>query len=674
MTGDRIQNPTANATQTQWTPADATSTAAADPSGPVQNSAGAAPTPEPQTSGASTAAPVNKLAAPDAVTDKIKAALATFINDPEHAIPGVTFAVRTPAGDMLQGAVGKHTAALDGSTSVEMHKSTITNRASTSKMITAVMVHKTIEALAKKGVHIDVANTPLRSIRPFQGRSDLEGLTFQKLLTMTAGLSRDTAGLEPALTDDEVGAAGLDPAWENLKRIARPLVRNVADPNEPPTFRYSNQGFNELALLVGELAIAHGLVTSSPNDQPLNPVNAYWALTQRELIRPLGLQNELFYDVPESQRHRIATPYGALKNDADGNPVRARLFEQAPTSRRAQAGSWGLYATDAGLSKFVEALTNAAAGIPTQPVNSSKVPGPIAPVISLESANAIFTPHMIAGSFVYGHGVFPISGTTELEDGSELAYEAIGHSGGSYGSQTYAFTDIATGITVTLATNAPDGDRPAMFKEILAEVAQALKAEGKLAERTGTNIAKLQAFARASAEQEPNVFPPRSELNAAGEARELSAMEIPTFANLPAAIRDALIGAKVVNEDGTPGAPKVLDSDVGFGGRDKVKVAFEPVEGGAPRLALTIYSSARGLEMPVDLRVGEREGQSELIVRQKGAVDFGFANEAVRIFLDNDHDPELHVAFGGRAGTHAWVEEKNDDDRDSPLVRMPTSP
>ncbi|MEO0813548.1 MAG: hypothetical protein AAFY60_11850, partial [Myxococcota bacterium] len=368
------------------------------------------------------------------------------------------------------------------------------------------------------------------------------------------------------------------------------------------------------------------------------------------------------------QRHRQATSYGALKNDAEGNPVRARLFGSSPASRDAQAGSWGLYATDRGLSRLVEALTGAAVGRTTYPKLSC--PG-LNPVISAETAGAIFSPYVVAPGEVYGRGVFAINGEVTLKDGSTYPYQAVGHSGGSYGSQTYAFTDIGTGITITLATNVPDGDRPGMFREIFAETVSALKAEGKLEEQRGPGVDRLRAFANAPDTEEPTVFPPRSDVDDQGRSRPLEAHERATAVNLPRPVNTALVRAGVMKPDGSIGQPIRLDSDVGFGGRDTLEIALKERDGAAPELSLTLSSSAvAGKELSLPLKVAERNGALTLVVRQTGPVDFGFANESIA--LVHDRDGELHARIG-TAGTHTWIEEKNQDDRPSPLVAVPVN-
>ncbi|MEO0460879.1 MAG: MBL fold metallo-hydrolase, partial [Myxococcota bacterium] len=362
--------------------------------------------------------------------------------------------------------------------------------------------------------------------------------------------------------------------------------------------------------------------------------------TETRLLKPLGIADKVTFAVKSEQQRHQADEYGGRVLTDDGRVFRADLLEETPADRGSNLGSWGLYASPSALNVLQREIFRAAEG--RQPLMTHAGLGgrPGKPVIAPEHAREMFKPHSVDAADVYGYGAFASKVDVELKDGETVTLDLVGHSGGSYGSRAWAFSDINTGITITLAGNAPDYDRAGLAKAVLAPALQALKDEGKLTGLVNEkDVAPLRAFIDAPKAVEegrldPNVFAPPA-LRFSSEANRSNSPEL-----------NGLLGQKDRNGSAT------CHSRVGYGGLDTVQLRSN--EQGAFELAMSKSVERNDPEAkPVVLPLRKTE-DGRLYIPHTSARTFNFDGEEVRIG-QNSKTGELEISFG-TGGTHVWAE------------------
>ncbi|MEO1302062.1 MAG: serine hydrolase [Myxococcota bacterium] len=564
---------------------------------------------------------------------------AQFATDPKNALAGWAASVSTAAGDQLNVAGGFAKVAHDGVDGVKATSETIFNCASISKAVTSLAIQMVIAEVNKTGkaqsegvqygLHTKLAQTPF-------GKGLENHVTLDRMLSMRAGLSRDMVTsdgvrTEPAITDDNVD----DPKKFNPEApIDGNFVTSLQYDPARPSFRYSNQGLNGVAEIAGQMAITYGLVKAT------TPLEAFKEFTETRLFKPLRIADKVSFAVKPDQQSNQADEYGGRILTDDGRVFRADLLEKTPADRGSGLGSWGLYASPAALNVLQREIFRAAEG--RQPlVTHAGIGGrPGKPVIAREHVLEMFKPHSVDAADVYGYGAFPSKVDVELKGGETVTLDLVGHSGGSYGSRAWAFTDINTGITITLAGNAPDYDRAGLAKAVLAPALQALKDEGKL-----TGLVN-----------EKDVAPLRSFIDAP-KAVEEGRLDATIFA--PPALRFS----SEANLSNTPELTALLSrpdrsgsatchSRVGYGGLDTVELRSN--EQGGFELAMSKSVERNDPEAkPVVLPLRKTE-DGRLYIPHTSARTFNFDGEEVRIG-QNSKSGELEISFG-TGGTHVWAE------------------
>lgn len=285
---------------------------------------------------------------------------------------------------------------------VPARRETIYRVGSISKTFTAVLV---VQLAAEGRLALDDEVAPVFApLGQLDGHaSQIEGVTFRRLASHTAGLIREP-GLEGA-------AAGPIAGWEDKIVASIPTTSFLANPGEQ--YSYSNIGF-------GILGLAASRVAGAP----------FMTLVDERIIRPLGM-DRTFFIIPRDLADWVAVGY-AQRRDGTVDPE--------PPARE-HAGR-GYKVPNGGIYSTVDDLAAFAGGI----MGTSEVE-----ILSADwraELMRVQTPEDPASGYGLGLSVRP------LPDGGR----AVGHGGSVAGYNAALLFDPQSQIGVVLLRNYNRGE------------------------------------------------------------------------------------------------------------------------------------------------------------------------------------------------------------------------